>query len=1122
MNSNGFVVLPNNKAKSVKLKARNVQELQLKTVTLGQEGQEMEEKLQQLKESMSKEKKERGHSGWKSGQCDSLISNALTNSSKKNKEIMLQKLSAGKVKIRVLKDEPLTAPPQPPPPPPTTGLRATRKNRLRGRYCGQCEVKTAGLMCAECTEDYCIGCFAKFHQKGALKLHRIIPIQTDLQTHVSSRDVVNCFQKQIDPSPDPGTFTSLNPSSSSSSKPSPSPSHTIKSNATTRQGDGRPEEGTEAVAKPMQLHLYPSQVLAVNQGKEKKVEMTEEGLNRDDERGVPTDLLRGEYNEEESARSFQEALRQWRVEKSDEAGEPMSEEAMWIPVLPVSAMATQADLASDRRAERRGRGGGEGRVPVRVEFTENSLTYLDRLLLKKHRRTPIETYHPLLAFGADLNSLLNKNPEEDTVSSLTAQEEDFRRYCASLFAVPVSSGRTEPEITTSESCLTIEVLDERDRDVDGDVVAEQRSDNNKKVRSIQKVLSQVRTPVPQTALTSGGSSRVSLSSPSPTQTSRQSRSPAQPNVAQKLHLSKTAGAEHSMKSSSSKSKPSACPTAETPRTSKTLIKTPTSTSQKPNCSPTVHKSKPDHGSTRFSSSPSLPHYQTEIPKSSHTSVSFPQDVSSLAGASPPNPEEHLSLRSTFTLSPSGSTESILLPKVDQSNPFHKGSYSSLLPEQAQSSQLFPEPISSPKLSQSPPSNLESSRQSQHPLCDPESLLSDNQLQPPLSPVSSSPNPARKSPSPLKSLFRVSLFNDSPPDAYSRQRSTPTNEDAPDQESTLSLQDAQFNPLHPLNVIHSPHSAVKMEEEEELSIDSGDEMSSDSLGVASHEEDSSDEGRSTRGRSREEEQENPAIRAEGEKDFQSDEKEQLSEPVMVMHKQSAGSGSEHFSDLDVFLPLGLDVNCGHSDTPKHTHWDSQHAGQTSPYDSEPKGSQGYWPSSSLSSYTEEHLVFEMMKDNNTQSTGIQIHSATPTRRGEISANEPGTSGSGSNRSTPTVSQASATCCLSRPASCSELGPVFRPLSRAAQEIMEICSVDQTGCEDPDLDTDTTVHTLHELEEELRLISKETGMEASVFGAGNSGSQYQHGNHHFTRGRVSEEQKEEEEAVQRDEQSVLLLP
>ncbi len=54
----------------------------------------------------------------------------------------------------------------------------------------------------------------------------------------------------------------------------------------------------------------------------------------------------------------------------------------------------------------------------------------------------------------------------------------------------------------------------------------------------------------------------------------------------------------------------------------------------------------------------------------------------------------------------------------------------------------------------------------------------------------------------------------------------------------------------------------------------------------------------------------------------------------------------------------------------------------------------------------------------------------------------------------------------------LGPAFRPLSRAAQEILEICSVDQTGCEDPDLDNDTTAQTLHGLEQELRLMSKGT--------------------------------------------------
>lgn len=78
-------------------------------------------------------------------------------------------------------------------------------------------------------------------------------------------------------------------------------------------------------------------------------------------------------------------------------------------------------------------------------------------------------------------------------------------------------------------------------------------------------------------------------------------------------------------------------------------------------------------------------------------------------------------------------------------------------------------------------------------------------------------------------------------------------------------------------------------------DSGDEMSSDSLGPALHEEGSSDEearmhGHFARGRTREEEQGNSAIShlrdsfvptdAEGERDLWTDEPEQLSETSMV--------------------------------------------------------------------------------------------------------------------------------------------------------------------------------------------------------------------------------------------------
>ncbi|XP_068440125.1 serine-rich adhesin for platelets isoform X2 [Clinocottus analis] len=1068
MNLNDFLVLPNNKAKSVKLNARNLRELQMETVTLGLESREMEEKLQQLKESMSKEKKERGHSGgfrWKSGQSGSLNSNAVTIGMKKNRENRLQKLSAGKVKIRVLKDEPLTAPPQPPPLP--RPLRERRKKRLTGTCCGQCEIKTAGVRCAECTEDYCIGCFTKFHQKGALKLHRMIPIQTDLQTHVSTRDVVGCFQEQINLSSYPSTFKS------------------------------------HAVAQSMQLHHDPSQVLTEDHGEETMVEMIEEEQN--------VLFIQGEYNEGKSASSFQEALRQWRGEKNDGS---ISEDAMWTPIQPVSVsvMATQADLFPDRGAV--GRGGGEERVPVSVEFTENSLTYMDRLLLKKHRRTPVEMYRPLLAFGTDLKSLPKANTGEETVSSPTAQEEDFHRYCASLFAVPVSRGRTEPQITTPESCLVIEVLDEGDRDING-VVAKQMTDHNRNLPSVQPVLIKG-APVPQTASTTGSSgvSCFSTSSPKP---SRQS------GAAKKLHLSKpqTSQAEHSIKSSSSKSKLSVGPTVETPRTSKTSIKTPTSMSQKPNCPPNVHKSNSDHRSIQVLSSALFVHSQNEIPKFSHSPDSFSPDVSPLASTKPTLPEDHLSpsstsllLRSTFTVSPSSSLESTLLPKVYQSTPLQRSSDSSLLLEQPQSSQLFPESISL-KLSQLPPNNLESPRQSQHSYCDPQSLLSDNQLQLPPSHASSSPNPSPKSLEPNLDLINISslsLFNASPPDACSSHGSILIHRDSSvfmcsthiygEHELTLDTQCFPSLPSQLFDVVKESTLAEKMEEEGELSIDSEDEMSADSLGLALYEEESSDEeaqmhGGLTRGRSRDK-QGNPAIyhsedpfvpaEAKGEKHLQTDEQEQLSEPSMVIHNQSAGPRSEQFCDPDGFPPLGLAMKSGHSNTPEHTRCDPLLTDQTS----DPTEGFGL-SSSSFSTDTEEHLRFRMMRNNSTLPTEILIHSTRLTSR-EISVNERGTSG---------------------------VGPGFRPMSRAAKEIMEICSVDRTGCEDPDLEFDMTTHALHGLQQDL-MAKAETWPPASVFGTGECGAQDQHGNDRFTRGRASDEQNDEEAATQRDQQSVLLLP
>ncbi|KAM4565775.1 uncharacterized protein PAE49_009663 [Odontesthes bonariensis] len=173
----------------------------------------------------------------------------------------------------------------------------------------------------------------------------------------------------------------------------------------------------------------------------------------------------------------------------------------------------------------------------------------------------------------------------------------------------------------------------------------------------------------------------------------------------------------------------------------------------------------------------------------------------------------------------------------------------------------------------------------------------------------------------------------------------------------------------------------------------------------------------------------------------------------------------------------------------------------------------------------------MKDSHTQPLGVHLHS---TRREEIS----GTSGSKlPGKSTPTLSNQPRTNpkspsvltspCLfyspspPLPASLSHLtldSEVCPAFSQATQEIMEICKVDQTGCEDPDVDIDTTAHMLHGLEQELRVMAK--GTHALVVDMANGGRE--NGSHGFIRVGVSEEQKEEEEAAERDRQSVLLLP
>ncbi|XP_061781774.1 zinc finger B-box domain-containing protein 1 [Nerophis lumbriciformis] len=265
MNPNEFVGHPSSKSKSLQFSARNPQGLQTESVTLAQQGNVMEDMLQKLKESMKKEKGERGHPGilqWKAGQSINSCA-PMPNPKKPQKQ-----LSAGKVKIRVLKDEPLTAPPHLPlcetcccPQPP-------RQNKMRGPNFGQ--------------------------------------------------------------------------------------------------GDAATDR----------------QMFAGDCGQDRRAAMTKKEQNV--QKSFQDSLLGGDYDEEESARSFQEALKQWRQERS--VG-PEEQATMWTQTASKSGVATQTGFPPERDHERRGAGWGNGKVPIKVEFHESRLTYMDRLLLKKHRRS---------------------------------------------------------------------------------------------------------------------------------------------------------------------------------------------------------------------------------------------------------------------------------------------------------------------------------------------------------------------------------------------------------------------------------------------------------------------------------------------------------------------------------------------------------------------------------------------------------------------------------------------------------------------------------------------------------------------------------------------------------------
>uniref|UniRef100_A0A8C4VQQ9 B box-type domain-containing protein n=2 Tax=Gopherus TaxID=38771 RepID=A0A8C4VQQ9_9SAUR len=203
------------------------------------------------------------------------------------------------------------------------------KPKMKGKACGQCETKNALLVCLECGEDYCGSCFARVHQKGALKLHRMIPLQAKTDVSVGKLEATHQFMKDFNP------------------------------------GESKKNHGQKKANSKNQLMSDISSSLLTS-----TVSTVPAGAVFENQNGGL--LLYGTFDEEESAESFQEALTQWRNGNHEHKKEQNCDESV-LSGISFKFCEVQTHLTILRK-------------PVKIEFREESLNYMEKLWLKKHRR----------------------------------------------------------------------------------------------------------------------------------------------------------------------------------------------------------------------------------------------------------------------------------------------------------------------------------------------------------------------------------------------------------------------------------------------------------------------------------------------------------------------------------------------------------------------------------------------------------------------------------------------------------------------------------------------------------------------------------------------------------------
>ncbi|CAC5405405.1 unnamed protein product [Mytilus coruscus] len=354
---------------SLRLKQHNVKRAKDETKKLETESRKMEEKLKELRMAMNREKEERENQGggfWSRGQTGKLNSYAtdvLNKPTKSSKD-------PSKRKVKVLKDSPLDIPERSSQPG-TFGHLAkqsignTPREKIKGPKCGQCEEKRAMVSCVQCSEHYCAQCFAAFHLKGALKKHRSVPLSAS------------------------------GPRQCMSPRPTPPPSNREYQN------------GYQSAEGAVNLHT-----MNIHQHDRNSPEGASGSFDG-------PSLLDGTYDESENAVAFQQALQAWRT--GEAASETNNKPKTITPRRHSPRKAPRDNVEQMDHST----GTNDKSPEIDIKFT-NSLSYAERLLLKKHRRTDLDGLStPRLDSNATTPRTYKTDSTTPRIQSFPEREDSF-------------------------------------------------------------------------------------------------------------------------------------------------------------------------------------------------------------------------------------------------------------------------------------------------------------------------------------------------------------------------------------------------------------------------------------------------------------------------------------------------------------------------------------------------------------------------------------------------------------------------------------------------------------------------------------------------------------------------